>query len=148
MDDVYIVVDVHFQGIFAKYPIRYTDGVTQRLVDIDFTGMDKDKCYAFMARLSAEMREKLYYCQLDIDFPKRGDEDEVEVKDEDEDDNRRPHFIKEDKGTQSDMGANPCVVEPVDEDMDDNKDVDPDLPNIFNEHLHWKGQVPVLGMRF
>ncbi|CAI9300974.1 unnamed protein product [Lactuca saligna] len=63
-------MDVQFQGIFMKYPICYTDGVTQRLVDIDFIGMYKDECYAFMARLSGEMCEKLYYCQPDIDFQK------------------------------------------------------------------------------
>ncbi|CAI9300973.1 unnamed protein product [Lactuca saligna] len=70
-------MDVQFQGIFMKYPICYTDGVTQRLVDIDFIGMYKDECYAFMARLSGEMCEKLYYCQPDIDFQKDEENEEI-----------------------------------------------------------------------
>ncbi|CAH1449560.1 unnamed protein product [Lactuca virosa] len=70
MDVVYIDMDVHFQGIFMKYPVHYTDWITQRLVDIDFAGMEKDECYAFMERVSGEKCEKLYYCQPNIDFPK------------------------------------------------------------------------------
>nr|KAJ0216951.1 hypothetical protein LSAT_V11C300125590 [Lactuca sativa] len=69
-----------------------------------------------------------------------GDDDEVEDEDEDgdedEDENGRRHFIKKDKGTQSDIGTNLRIFETVDEDMDDNEDVDPDLPKNFNEHLH------------
>ena len=56
--------------MFARNPIRYTGGITQRFSDIDFAGMDKDGCVAFIERFTGEKCEKLYYCQPDIDFPK------------------------------------------------------------------------------
>ena len=56
--------------MFARNPIHYTGGITQRFSDIDFAGMDKDGCVAFIERFTAEKCEKLYYCQPDIDFPK------------------------------------------------------------------------------
>ncbi|XP_023768936.1 uncharacterized protein LOC111917486 [Lactuca sativa] len=45
-------------------------GITQRLSDIDFAGLDKNGCYEFIERFTREKCEKLYYCQPDIDFPK------------------------------------------------------------------------------
>ncbi|CAI9298834.1 unnamed protein product [Lactuca saligna] len=68
--EVWGEIDVHFQGMFARNPIRYTGGITQRFSDIDFAGMDKDGCVAFIKRFIGEKCEKLYYYQLDIDFPK------------------------------------------------------------------------------
>ncbi|CAH1448788.1 unnamed protein product [Lactuca virosa] len=70
MDSVFIQVDVYFQGIFTKYPIRYTGGITQRFLDIDFAGMDTNECYEFIEQFTGEKCEKLYYCKLDIHFPK------------------------------------------------------------------------------
>ncbi|CAI9298058.1 unnamed protein product [Lactuca saligna] len=64
MDPIFIQVDVHFHGIFATYPISYTRGINQRLLDIDFTGMDKNGCYEFIERFTGEKYEKLYYCNI------------------------------------------------------------------------------------
>ncbi|CAI9268157.1 unnamed protein product [Lactuca saligna] len=56
--------------MFARNPIRYTDGITQRFSNIDFAGIDNDGCVAFIERFTGEKCETLYYCQPDIDFPK------------------------------------------------------------------------------
>ncbi|CAH1420972.1 unnamed protein product [Lactuca virosa] len=56
--------------MFARNPIRYTGGITQRFSDIDFAGVDKDGCVVFIKRFTGEKCEKLYYCQHDINFPK------------------------------------------------------------------------------
>ncbi|CAI9265520.1 unnamed protein product [Lactuca saligna] len=56
--------------MFARNPIHYIGGITQRFSDIDFAGMDKDGCIVFIERFTGEKCEKLYYCQPDIDFPK------------------------------------------------------------------------------
>ncbi|CAH1450564.1 unnamed protein product [Lactuca virosa] len=67
--------------------------------------------------------------------------------DEDEDDHTNPHFFKKDNGPDVDMGENAALGDPLEEAMDDDEDVYPQLPNIFNEKLHWKEQEPVLVMR-
>ncbi|XP_023749693.3 uncharacterized protein LOC111897972 [Lactuca sativa] len=46
------------------------------------------------------------------------------------------------------MGENVALGNPLEEAMDDNGDVYLELPNIFNEKLHWKEREPVLGIRF
>ncbi|CAI9293591.1 unnamed protein product [Lactuca saligna] len=46
------------------------------------------------------------------------------------------------------MGEKAGAGEFFEEDMGDNEDVYPELPNIFNDKLNWKEQEPVLGMRF
>ncbi|CAI9301492.1 unnamed protein product [Lactuca saligna] len=212
MDLIFIQVDVHFQGIFAKYPIRYAGGITQRLSDIDFAGMDKNRCYEFIERFTREKFEKLYYCQPYIDFPKgftlisnemdyvdfiaiayvcgvilpmyvnhfdnsnmqewldehieevfdnigeevidgagiikefqpghldvdeddHGAEDVDAYDNKDKDDLSNPHFFKKDNGPDVDTGKNASLGEPLEEYMDDNEDVYPELPNIFNEKL-------------
>ncbi|CAH1435371.1 unnamed protein product [Lactuca virosa] len=190
MDPVFIQVDVHFQGIFAKYHIRYTGGITQRMSDIDFAGMDCVWCYEFMERFTGEKCAKLYYCQPDINFPKGltlisneldyadfiaiayecgvilpmyidhfghlDDEDENEDEDEDdhgdddvdadadEDNHSSPHVFKKSNGPDVEMGENAASGGPLEEGMNDDEDVYPQLPNIFNEQLHWKEQEPVL----
>nr|KAJ0217982.1 hypothetical protein LSAT_V11C300103540 [Lactuca sativa] len=45
-------------------------------------------------------------------------------------------FFKKDNGPDVDMGKNAGVGEPLEEDMDNNEDVYPELPNIFNKNLH------------
>ena len=67
---MYIIVDVHFQWIFSRYPIWYTGGTNHRLVNIYFTGMDRDECYVFIVRFTCEKCVKIYCCLLDIKFPK------------------------------------------------------------------------------
>ncbi|CAI9287765.1 unnamed protein product [Lactuca saligna] len=204
MKPVFLLVDVHFQGMFARNPIRYTSGITQRFSDIDFAGMDKDGCVAFIERFTGEKCEKLYYCQPDIDFPKdhfgdsniqewldehkdefvgnveeevldgaglvkevapgyrdvgdsdtndevqNGDDDDDEDEDVDgnEDDHQKPHFFIKGNESQVEMGEKAGAGEFFEEDMGDNEDVYPELPNIFNDKLNWKEQELVLGMRF
>ncbi|XP_052624932.1 uncharacterized protein LOC128132415 [Lactuca sativa] len=46
------------------------------------------------------------------------------------------------------MGEKVGASDFFEEDMGDNEDVYPELPNIFNDKLNWKEQEPVLGMRF
>ena len=47
-------------------------------------------------------------------------------------------FFKNDNGPDVDMGENAALGDPLEEAMDDDEDVYPQLPNIFNEKLHWK----------
>ncbi|CAI9278264.1 unnamed protein product [Lactuca saligna] len=227
MEPVFLQVDVHFQGMFARNPILYTGGITQRFSDIDFAGMDKDGCVAFIERFTWEKCEKLYYCQPDIDFPKgltlicndldyydfiiiayecgvilpmyvdhfgnsniqewldehkdefvgnvkeevldgagqvkevapghrdvgdKNDEeengDEDEYVDGDEDDHQKPHFFIKGNEIQVEMGEKAGACEFYEEDMCDNEDVYPELPNIFNDKFNWKENEPVLAMRF
>ncbi|CAH1442835.1 unnamed protein product [Lactuca virosa] len=87
---------------------------------------------------------------LDEDEHEDEDEDEDDHgaedmdADEDEDDHSSPHFFKKDNGPDVDMGENAGLVDPLEEAMDDNEDVYPELSNIFNEKLHWKEQEPML----
>ncbi|CAI9261316.1 unnamed protein product [Lactuca saligna] len=64
------------------------------------------------------------------------DEDDHEAEDVDvdvnEDDLSSPRFFKKDNGPDVDMGENVSLGEPLKE-VDDNEDVYPELPNIFNE---------------
>ncbi|CAI9271059.1 unnamed protein product [Lactuca saligna] len=157
MDPIFIQVDVHFQGILSKYPIRYTRGITQRFSNINFAGMDKNGCYEFTERFTGEKCEELYYYQPDIDFPKGlikefetwaldGDEDEDEDDpgdedvdvDDDEDDLSNLHIFKKNNGPDIDMDEDTCLGKPLEEAIDDNEDVYHDLPNIFNDNPHWK----------
>ena len=62
-------MDVHFQGIFERYPIKYSGGVTQRMEDIDLAAMDRVGCFAFFARFTGESVVKVFYCLPDVDFP-------------------------------------------------------------------------------
>ncbi|CAH1453627.1 unnamed protein product [Lactuca virosa] len=143
MDPVFIQVDVHFQGIFAKYPIRYTGEITQRLSDIDFAGVDKNGCYEFIEMFTGErLIKEVETRHVDEDEDDHGAEDED--VDADEDDHGSPHFFKKDNGPDVDMGENAGMCEPLEEDMDDNEDVYPELPNIFYEKLLWKEQEPML----
>ncbi|CAH1440428.1 unnamed protein product [Lactuca virosa] len=76
------------------------------------------------------------------------DEDDHGVEDvdadKDKDDLSSPHFFKKDNGPDVDMGENVGLGEPLEDAMDDNEDVYPESPNIFNEKLHWKEQEHVL----
>ncbi|CAI9270917.1 unnamed protein product [Lactuca saligna] len=199
MDPVFVQVDVHFHRIFAKYPIRYTGGISQRLSNIDFVGMDKIGCYEFIERFTREKCTKLYYYQPNIHFPKGLtlilnefdyvdfiaiayecgailpmyvdhfgntsmhewlEEHKEEVVDSiveevldglgivkeiktNEDNHNRPYFIKKDNGLDVEMGDNATLGGPLEEAMDEDEDVLPQLPNIFNEKLHWKEQGPL-----
>ncbi|CAI9281609.1 unnamed protein product [Lactuca saligna] len=182
--------------MFARNPIRYTGGITQRFSDIDFAGMDKDRCVAFIERFIGEKCEKLYYCQPDIDFPKGltlicndpdyydfieiayecgvilpmyvdhfGDSNIHEWLDEHKDEfvgNVEEEvldgagLVKEvtpvyrdvgdsDTNDEVEMGEKAGAGEFFEEDMGDNEDVYPELPNIFNDKLNWKEQEPILG---
>ncbi|CAH1442178.1 unnamed protein product [Lactuca virosa] len=73
------------------------------------------------------------------------DDDEDEDADDDEDDHENPHLFIKDNGIQVDMGENACVGESFEEDMGDNEDVYPELPNIYNDKLNWKEQELVFG---
>lgn len=57
--EIYIIVDLHFQGIFSRYPIRYIDGIHHRLVNIDFADMDKDEYFAFIERFTKKKCKKI-----------------------------------------------------------------------------------------
>ncbi|CAI9294883.1 unnamed protein product [Lactuca saligna] len=167
MKPVFLQVDVHFQGMFARNPIHYTGGITQRFSDIDFAGMDKDGCVVFIERFTGEKCEKLYYCQPNIDFPKDhfGDSNIQEWLDKHKDEfvgNVEDEvldgagLVKEvapryrdvgdsDTNDEVEMGGKAGAGEFFEEDMGDNEDVYPELPNIFNDKLNWKEQELVLG---
>nr|KAJ0218388.1 hypothetical protein LSAT_V11C300134140 [Lactuca sativa] len=62
-----------------------------------------------------------------------GEEDEG--ADDDEDGHGNPYFFKKDNGLQFYMGENTGVGKLLEEDMGDNEDVYPNLPNIFNDKM-------------
>lgn len=64
-----MIVELHFRGIFSRYPIRYTEGIEQEFGDVDFAAMDRVECYAFVERYTQEKCEKLYYCLPEVSFP-------------------------------------------------------------------------------
>ncbi|CAH1441129.1 unnamed protein product [Lactuca virosa] len=72
------------------------------------------------------------------------DNDEDEDADDDEDGHENPHFLIKDNGIQVDVGENAGVGDSFEEDMADNEDVYPKLPNIFNDKLNLKEQEPML----
>ncbi|CAH1441134.1 unnamed protein product [Lactuca virosa] len=72
------------------------------------------------------------------------EENGIEEDDEDEDDDENPYFLIKDNGIQVDMGENAGVGDSFEEDMGDNEDVYPELPNIFNDKLNLKEQEHVL----
>ncbi|CAH1432682.1 unnamed protein product [Lactuca virosa] len=104
----------------------------------------------------AGLVKEIKTCHLD-DEDENEDEDDDEDEDdhgvedvdadEDEDSHSSPHFFKKDNGPDVEMGENAALGGPLEEAMDDDEDVYPQLPNIFNEKLHWNEQELVLGMR-
>ncbi|KAL7586690.1 uncharacterized protein LOC111887387 [Lactuca sativa] len=82
----------------------------------------------------------------DEDENENGDEDKDEYEDdhgaedveadEDEDKHSIAHFIKNDNVPDVEMGDNAALGGPLEEAMDEDEDVYPQLPNIFNEKLH------------
>ncbi|CAI9282897.1 unnamed protein product [Lactuca saligna] len=75
------------------------------------------------------------------------EDDDVDV-DVDEDNHSSPHVFEKSNGSDVEMGENAALSGPLEEGMHYDEDVYPQLPNIFNEQLHWTEQEPVLGMRF
>ncbi|CAI9288460.1 unnamed protein product [Lactuca saligna] len=62
----------------------------------------------------------------------------------DEDNHSSPHVFKKFNGYDVEMGENVALGGPLEEGMDDDEHVYPQIPNIFNEKIHWKEQEPVL----
>ncbi|CAI9298012.1 unnamed protein product [Lactuca saligna] len=117
--------------MFGRNRIRYTGGITRRFLDIDFATMDKDGCVVFIKRFTGEQYEKLYYCQPNVDFPKDhfGNSNMQEWLDEHKDE------VVGNIEEEVDMAENISVGESFKEDIADNEDVYPELPNIFNDKL-------------
>ena len=67
---VYMKIDLHFAGIFTRYPIiSYSDGVEKRFDDVDFVGMDKNVFLDFLQRFTNERYVNVYFCMPDVEFP-------------------------------------------------------------------------------
>ena len=67
---VYMKIDLHFAGIFSRYPaICYSDGAEQRFDDVDFVGMDKNEFVGFIQRFANEVCINVYFCMPDVVFP-------------------------------------------------------------------------------
>ncbi|CAH1438726.1 unnamed protein product [Lactuca virosa] len=103
----------------------------------------------------AGLLKEIETCHLDDedeneneDEDKDEDEDDHGAEDvdadEDEDNHNIPHFIKKDNGPDVEMGDNAALGGPLEEAMDEDEDVYPQLPNFFIEKLHWKEQELVL----
>jgi len=55
--------------VFTGKPFSYSGGQTQVLDDIDFAGMDKGECMAFLERFTHQRCVNLYYCLPDLELP-------------------------------------------------------------------------------
>ncbi|XP_052622742.1 uncharacterized protein LOC128128018 [Lactuca sativa] len=67
---VYMKIDLHFAGIFSRYPaICYSDGAEQMFDDVDFAVMDKNEFVGFIQRFANEVCINVYFCMPDVVFP-------------------------------------------------------------------------------
>ncbi|CAI9274576.1 unnamed protein product [Lactuca saligna] len=67
---IFLLIKVHFQGMFINKPFCYSDGVHHVFENIDFAGMSYNEFVDFIERFTQEKFEKLYYCQPDLQIPK------------------------------------------------------------------------------
>ncbi|CAI9298960.1 unnamed protein product [Lactuca saligna] len=126
--------------MFARNPIRYTGGITQRFLDINFVGMDKDGCVALIERNDPDYFDFIaiaYECgvilHMYVDHFGNSNMqewlDEHKDKDvgyiEEEDNHEKPLFFIKDNGIRVDMRENAGVCDSFEEDMGDNEDVYP-----------------------
>ncbi|CAI9281760.1 unnamed protein product [Lactuca saligna] len=143
-----IIDGLHCQGIFSKYHIHYTDGINQRLINIDFV----ETAYKFGCEIptyvdhfgNTNMQE-----WLGIERELLGKEREQVIDDiydevvdniqydsdivqtEDGNDNNNPYFIKNDYCPCSEMAKDVGEYDIFDDDMGENEAKDVDLPNIL-----------------
>ena len=67
---VYMKIDLHLEGTFMRYPvISYSDGMDQRIEDVDFDGMDMNEFVVFLERFANERCVNVYFWKPGIEFP-------------------------------------------------------------------------------
>ncbi|CAI9300582.1 unnamed protein product [Lactuca saligna] len=166
----YLTVDVHYNGVFARNPLKYLDLEKITVRDVDFGGFTYKEFLLWLRNLTNGSCDSVYYCSrketlgedgnwYDLDDNEEEDGNEEEDHKEEEDDNNEDdnlddimayeHEVDEEVHTFNkivgDNFLNKLSGKLSDDDQPNDGKDDKVVFHVHDENQEWDKMVPILG---